>query len=223
MQLTLRGRPQPVSTVEQVDQTAAMRVQPSVRGYADLAAAILAAPPRLGPVRLVAVDGCAGNGKTTFADRLATILRCPVVHTDDLLDGWTIPAGYWPRLENWVLAPLRSGRPGRYRRYDWVLAEFAEWHDVPVTPVLVIEGVTSARAEVRPELTLSVWIEAPADIRFARGIARDGEALRPQWIRWMAEESLYVRVDGAPEKVDVVVDGNPSLEHDPATQFVQLD
>jgi len=144
------------------------------------------------------------------------------VHTDDLLDGWTEPAGFWPRLEEWVLEPLRSGRPGRYRRYDWAQAAFAEWHDVPVAPVLVIEGVTVARAEVRPELTLSVWIDAPAEIRLVRGIARDGEALRPQWMRWMAGEEVHVRADRTPELADVVVDGNPSLEHDPATQFVQL-
>ena len=44
-------------------------------GYADLAAEILARPPRLGGVRVVAVDGPAGAGKTTFAARLATAVR----------------------------------------------------------------------------------------------------------------------------------------------------
>ena len=73
---------------------------------------MLAAPPRLGPVRLVAVDGFAGSGKTTFAGRLAEALGAQVLHTDDLLEGWVDTVSFWPRLEEWVLAPLRAGRPG---------------------------------------------------------------------------------------------------------------
>lgn len=40
----------------------------------ELAGRVLATPPRLGSVRLVCVDGPAGSGKTTLADRLATAL-----------------------------------------------------------------------------------------------------------------------------------------------------
>ena len=44
-----------------------------------------ALPPSCGPVRLIAVDGHAGSGKSTFAGRLAEALGgAPVVHTDDL-------------------------------------------------------------------------------------------------------------------------------------------
>ena len=65
-----------------------------VIAYADLAARVRAVPPRLGPVRLVAVDGGAGSGKTSFAARLAAALDgVPVLHTDDFLDGWR-PGGF---------------------------------------------------------------------------------------------------------------------------------
>src|SRR4051812_31039352 len=80
---------------------------------------------RLGPVRAVAVDGPAGAGKTTFADRLADAIRATgmqvaEIHTDDLLDGWSDAITYWPRLADWVLDPLRRGETASYRRYDWV-------------------------------------------------------------------------------------------------------
>src|SRR4051812_7477988 len=100
-------------------------VVPTVVSYADLAQSIMGSPARLGPVRLVAVDGFAGSGKTTFADRLARELTAGVLHTDDFLAGWTDLAGFWPRLEAGVLEPLRHGRPGRYRRYDWLHERFA--------------------------------------------------------------------------------------------------
>src|SRR6478735_90882 len=93
-----------------------------------VAAAALAAPARLGPVRLVAVDGPAGSGKTTFAERLAGELGAPVVHLDDLLEGWTDLRSMWPRLEKWVLAPLRRGDDAAYRTYDWHAGEFrTQW------------------------------------------------------------------------------------------------
>lgn len=192
--------------------------------YASLAARVLTSAPTLGPVRLIAVDGPAGSGKTTFAARLADALgQAPVVHTDDLLEGWTDLATYWPRLEAWVLAPLRCGKPGRYRRYDWDTEAFAEWHDVDVAPVLIVEGVGSARSEAVPNLTLAVWVKAPRKLRLARGLDRDGEELRPQWARWMADEDAHYLSDRTALRADVHVDGDPSVPHDPATQFVTLD
>ncbi|NDZ89225.1 hypothetical protein G3I23_27350, partial [Streptomyces sp. SID10115] len=42
-------------------------------------------PPSCGPVRLVAVDGHAGSGKSTFAGRLAEALGgAPVLRLDDI-------------------------------------------------------------------------------------------------------------------------------------------
>ena len=195
----------------------------AVESFAALAEQVAATVPRLGPVRLVAVDGFAGSGKTTFAGRLAAALGAPLVHTDDLLEGWTDQVSFWPRLESWVLAPLRTGRPGRYRRYDWLHRRFAErWHEVPVAPVLILEGVTAARATVHPELSLAVWVEAPRGLRLARGIARDGERLRPQWEAWQRGEDDHVSTDRTPDRAGLVVDGAPGLPHDEDREFVRL-
>ena len=194
-----------------------------VESFAALAARVLAAPPRLGPVRLVAVDGFAGSGKTTFAGRLAAALSAQVLHTDDLLEGWADTVSFWPRLDEWVLAPLRSGRSGRYHRYDWLHQRFgSQWHAVPLAPALVVEGVTSARAAVRPELTLSVWVDAPKSVRTARGIARDGEASLPLWQAWQVAEEAHAEADRTLDQVDLVVVGNPPVPPDPATAFVIL-
>jgi uridine kinase len=187
-----------------------------VETYRRLADRVLALPPRLGPVRLVAVDGFAGSGKTTFAGLLGEALGAQVLHTDDLLQGWADTVTFWPRLEAWVLAPLRSGQAGRYRRYDWFRAEFAEWHEVPLAPVLIIEGVTTARAAIRPELTLSIWIDAPKAVRTARGVARDGDLVLPEWVAWQDREEAHVALDRTREHVDLVVDGSAPMRNDRA-------
>lgn len=194
--------------------------------YAELAGTILRRTPRLGPVRLVAVDGPAGSGKTTFARRLSIALRARGVqvaqlHTDDLLEGWTDIVSFWPRLEEWVLDPLRRGRDAAYRRYDWHTSAFrTEWTMVEVPDTLVLEGVTTARAAVRAELSLGVFMVADRQLRLARGIARDGEALRPRWLRWMADEDAHFALDCTSDHVDVLVDGAPAVTHDPETEFL---
>lgn len=194
----------------------------TVETYAALAERILARTPRLGGVRLVAIDGGAGSGKTTFAARLGAALGAQVVHTDDLLEGWSDIVSFWPRLEAWILTPLRAGLPGRYRRYDWDDQVFAEWHEVPVADVLVVEGVTSARAAMRPSLTYGVWIEAAATARLDRGVTRDGEALRDHWITWSRAESEHFDADRTIDHLDLVVDGDPQVEHDPTATYVRL-
>lgn len=167
-----------------------------------------ASEPALGAVRLVCIDGPAGSGKTTLADLLGLELRAQVLHVDDLLEGWDDGLdAMWPRFQAGVLEPLAAGRPGRYRRYDWVAGRFAEWHDVPVADALVLEGCGSARRAVDGVAVLRVWVEAPGDVRLARGLARDGEALRAQWLAWMRLEAAHFAVEATRERADVLVDG----------------
>ena len=193
----------------------------TVETFASLAEIVRARPARLGPVRLVAVDGPAGSGKTTFAERLAGELGAPVVHLDDLLEGWTDLRSMWPRLEKWVLAPLRRGDDAAYRTYDWHAGEFrTQWTAVPVPDVLILEGVGAARAEMAPDLTLAVFLTADRELRLARGIERDGEALRAEWLRWLAAEDVHFAGDRTVDRADLLVDGAPAVPHDPAREFV---
>ena len=180
----------------------------SVSALADLA---LSRPAALGDVRLVCIDGPAGSGKTTLAARLAERLDATVLHLDDLYEGWTGLDGVAERLDDQVLTPLAEGRDGRYRRYDWVEGRFAEWVDLPVPSALVIEGCGSAPRTVDGRASLVVWVEAPAETRLQRGLTRDGEALRAEWVRWMELEQEHFTREQTRQRADVVVDGTAGL------------
>jgi uridine kinase len=198
-----------------------------VERFADLAAEIGERPARLGQVRLVAVDGPSGAGKTTFAQRLAGALiragrRVEVVHTDDLLDGWEDQFTFWPRLECGVLEPLARGEPGRYPIYDWVRGRFGGDLHVPVPDVLILDGGTSARAEAYPRLSLSVFVTADRDVRWERALVRDGATVEAPLRRWMAAEDGYFAETGTAERVDRLVDGVARVGHDPEDEYVRL-
>jgi uridine kinase len=179
--------------------------------FAGIAATIRRCEPRLGGTRLIAVDGPSGSGKTTFANRLGTVLTAPVVHTDDLLDGWDDQFTFWDRLEKLVLAPLRDGRAGEYQRYLWHRGEFGG-KPVTVSPaeVVLLEGVSSARRVIRPELSLAVFVCAPPDLRWKRALARDGGddvAFRAYLERWRRAEDRHFAEDDTAAYADLLVDG----------------
>jgi uridine kinase len=174
-----------------------------------LAGHVLAAPPRLGGVRLVCVDGPAGSGKTTFAGRLTDALGdgAGLVHLEDLYAGWTV-TGAVARLSAGVLRPLAEGRPGAFHRYDWAAGRFAgEPVAVPVPRVLVVEGCGSSPRSLDRWTTLRVWLEAPAPLRLSRGLARDGADQAPHWRRWQESEARHFAAEGTRDRADVRIDG----------------
>ena len=191
--------------------------------YADLAEVISRKAPKLGGTRLVAVDGPSGAGKTTFALRLAKLLDAPVVHTDDLLDGWDDQFTFWDRLERLVLSPIRRGERATYQRYQWHLGKFAGPPlVVDPAPAVLLEGVSAARREIRPELSLAAFVLAPPDLRWRRALARDGDdsvAFRAYLERWRAAEDRHFAEDGTAAAADLIVDGAATTGDD---RFVPL-
>jgi hypothetical protein len=165
----------------------------------DLVTAIHAAPPRLGRVRLVAVDGPSGSGKSVLAGRLHAALGhgTALVSTDDFAT-WDDPVSWWPRLHEGVLVPLAENRPGHYRRMDWTTGSPrpGEVITVDVPEILIVEGVSSGRRSVRPTLSVLVWCElADRAARLERSVARDGETSRQHLVNWQLFENGWYAVD----------------------------
>ena len=88
--------------------------------------------PRKQLTLLVAVDGCGGSGKSTFAKELAKLSTdITIIHMDDFyipsnqrIIGAEIdkPVGVnfdWQRLKKQVLVPLSNNQNFKYQIYDW--------------------------------------------------------------------------------------------------------
>ncbi|MGW7467429.1 hypothetical protein ACWGJT_22795 [Streptomyces xantholiticus] len=170
------------------------------------AARLRALPPSCGPVRLVAVDGHAGSGKSTFAGRLALALGddVPVLHLDDLashaaLFDWT------GRMLRQVIEPLTQGRDAAYTPYDWNLRRFLAPRPLPAAAVVVVEGVGAGRRALRPYLAALLWMDRGAEESWARGRARDGAELFGFWDGWTAAETRHFSSDPSRPFADALI------------------
>jgi uridine kinase len=181
---------------------------PDLELPAVLAARVRAAPARAGTCRVVAVDGPSGAGKSTLATALAAELRAQIVQLDELIPGWGgLTAGPVITLRD-VVRPIADGRDGGYRRYDWHRGEYAEWQPVAQAAFLVIEGCGAGARDLAAYLSLLVWVDAGRELRFERGIARDGEAFRPYWTRWEEDSQALFASEDTRARADALIDGS---------------
>jgi uridine kinase len=190
--------------------------------------------PRRRLTLLVAVDGAAHSGKTTFTRALAALdpgldviemrdFGLPAWTSDQHADRSTASAGDlvdWRRLRSGVLLPLSRDQPARYQRYDSSRGATAEWRVVPVGGIVIVEG---RFASLRPLITFydfRVWVECPPEVRGHR--ARNDDRGFQQEEAWMRAQEEYLVTQDPPAAAHLRVDGSGTVEHDPAGEYVRL-
>ncbi len=156
----------------------------------------------VGPgLRLVAVDGVDGSGKTSFAANVAfEIHNRPVIviHADDFLNpspvryakGRTSPEGFWEdtynyaALQDQLLAPLGPNGDGWYSlaSYDAATGRMkqAEVVRAPSDALVVVEGMFLHRDAVTSYWDASVFLDVPFAVTAARMAVRNGSNPDPE-------------------------------------------
>lgn len=168
------------------------------------------ARPRCGATTVVAVDGPSGAGKTDFAAALAArSRRAHILHMDDLYPGWDGLDQAVADLYDQILAPIARGEPAAYRRWDWERDRYAHWNTLPTTPLLLVEGVGSGAGRGAELESVLIWLEADRDVRFQRGVERDGETFLPHWQRWAVQEDALFLADATRDRAGIIVNTTP--------------
>ena len=177
-----------------------------------------------GPI-VAAIDGRSANGKSTLAGRIATVVeRAAVVHTDDVA-WWHSRFGWDDLLVDGILEPLRRGSSVSYRPPGWAPRGREGSIDVDADArLVVVEGVGAARRSLRPWLDAVIWVQSDRAVTEARDAARvaAGETSPSGLAGWMAEEVPFQAAERTWEAADVVVDGTPTVAHDPETEVIVL-
>ncbi|GHG51554.1 hypothetical protein GCM10012320_20960 [Sinomonas cellulolyticus] len=164
-----------------------------------------------GPARpvVIAIDGRSGAGKTALAVELAAALRehrsVALVHLEDLYPGWDGLAEGIRRCAEQILAPLRRGEAARWRAWDWTADREGPERLTEPADVVLLEGVGAGAAPLRGLADALVWVEASAEERKRRALARDGDVYAPHWDRWAGQEKAWLADDDAASAAAVTV------------------
>jgi uridine kinase len=159
---------------------------------------------------LVGIDGAGGSGKSTLAKNLASEFnKATVVHIDDFAD-WTDDSNWkLSTFADRVLEPIIAGITAKHQRYDWPTDTFGEWFEIVPNSIVIVEGVTALRPDLRDYWHVPVWVDCPRELRLERGVARDGEAIRSKWEDiWMPGEDEYFKRDRPRESAMFIYDGS---------------
>ncbi len=157
-------------------------------------------------VCFVGIGGHGGSGKSTLARAIArSRVNVQIVATDSFWNGSQFDL---PRLRTHVVDVLLHGRDATYEEWNWAEKRPDGERTIAAKGVVIIEGVCALHEMFRHDLDVRIWIDAPPDVRLARGVARDGEAMRSTWTDvWMPSEEAYVARDNPMPCAHLRLDG----------------
>jgi len=168
-----------------------------------LAEAIAARAEGLGRPLFVALDGRSASGKTTLAAALGDRLGATVIEGDDFYAGGVEVRAERPaalvevcidwRRQRRVLESLRAGDKASWFAFDWDAFDgrlCTEETVKPPAPIVILEGVYSARPELADLIDIAVMLRTDEGIRESRLLARQ-EHTGPWELQWHAAEDYY--------------------------------
>jgi uridine kinase len=128
---------------------------------------------------------------------------------------------WWPLVIERVFEPIKKGEKLlNYPRSKWWEAHDPEpVINQPVTPIMILEGVSALRKEFRSYINYGIFVDTPIEICLQRGFERDrgqdgksDEEIKQMWQQWYEKEEDYIMRDNPKEFADLVIDGTKSFE-----------
>jgi uridine kinase len=147
---------------------------------------------------IVLIDGRAGSGKSTFAEKLQQQLfrdgeSAPrVIHMDNIFEGWeglSLGSDYMVRF---ILNPLSRKEVASWQDWSWVRNERSSWREFSGGTPLIVEGCGSLTERSKEHAEISIWLEASEEIRRERWLKRERHLDKFDF--WAAQElDFYAR------------------------------
>jgi uridine kinase len=127
---------------------------------------------------------------------------------DDLYNGWDCALS--EDLTKTLLEIIGGFFAGEisFLKFDWKENRFRETITHPSPELLILEGVGSGQAAIRPSVTSSIWIEADPDVAFGRVISRDGEEIRPFMEKWRILQELHFQREKTKSAAQFLISSN---------------
>ncbi|MCQ2798064.1 MAG: AAA family ATPase [Bacilli bacterium] len=159
---------------------------------------------------VIAIDGMAGAGKSTFAKKISAIADSRIISTDDFHlpeemrtdKRYRIPGGnvHHERMKEEVISHVREEIS--YGVYDCKTDSINKIRDLPAKPLTIIEGTYSMHPEFGDYYDLSFFLECDPKEQIRRLAKRDLKKLQDFKDKWIPMETLYFKKTKVKDKAD---------------------
>lgn len=177
---------------------------------------------KLAQPMLLAIDGPAGSGKTTFANSLNSHLsNSVVVNMDEIYNGWedALSQSLVDNLLNWIITPFKANETIEYPVFDWYKYCYQNKKTIRPNTSIILEGVGVGSAQLLTDLDFLIWIEAADEVGLTRVKNRDGETVANHMAGWRKAEALWFSQNQTKANAQLLVQGDPPISIDIANEF----
>ena len=159
---------------------------------------------------IVLIDGRAGSGKSTFAEKLQQQLfrdgeSAPrVIHMDNIFEGWeglSLGSDY---LVRFILNPLAKKETASWQDWSWIRNERSSWREFSGGPPLIVEGCGALTERSKEHAYLSLWLEASEETRRQRWLERERHLDKFDF--WAAQELDFYAREKSKSLADLVIE-----------------
>ena len=165
---------------------------------------------------IIAIDGCAGSGKSTMAALLSTILAGDVVHMDDFFlppalrtaERLSQPGGnvHYERYAEEVLPQLRYGEAFEYTVFSCRIMDFDGARKIRNSNYVIVEGSYSLHPHFGDYADIPVFSDIEPEEQLSRLRIRNGEAMAKVFKdKWIPMEEMYFEEFDIPNRCGLVL------------------
>ena len=175
----------------------------------EISAQVLEQIDRGNQTPIVLIDGRAGSGKSTFAEKLQQQPfvdgeSAPrVIHMDAIFEGWdglSLGADY---LVRFILNPLARQETASWQDWSWVRNERSTWREFSGGTPLIVEGCGALTERSKAHADISIWLEASEEIRRERWLLRERHLDKFDF--WAAQELDFYAREKSKTLADLVI------------------
>jgi uridine kinase len=158
---------------------------------------------------IILIDGRAGSGKSTFAEKLQQQLfhdgeSAPrVIHMDNIFEGWDGLALGSDYMVRFILQPLARQETASWQDWSWVKNQRSSWREFSGGTPLIVEGCGSLTERSKEQADISIWLEASEETRRERWLKRERHLDKFDF--WAAQELDFYAREKSQSLADLVI------------------
>ncbi len=168
---------------------------------------------------IIAIDGRAGAGKTTLANKLSRFLNAELISMDDFFLPMQLrtkerlqSAGgnvHYERFLEQVIPYLHSHRPFTYQIFDCSIMDYRKENAIKNIGWTIVEGSYSQHPIFQHYADITIFVDITKELQMQRILQRNGERMAQLFeTKWIPMEEHYFQQFQIKENSDFIINSS---------------